>query len=229
MIEHGLLIDGKVVEGTEWILRDSAAWYTGGDDDVYPRLQKIRLCTYHWTAGPRRAGLNAAQRTYAAMQARRKDNGAEMSVSAQMVLSDAGQMFQLADLRLCCVHADMLFNRRGVSVEYTFPGTVENAEKINSPVGVVEQRELLGRRIDCLLPSSAALATAVRFSELLVSLKHPRLAMERVAYTQRDRMTRTEMANASGVLEHYHAESTKKIDVAGYFVDAHAAAGWHRG
>jgi hypothetical protein len=229
VIESGLLIDGLVIPNTSWIQRDSSAWYTTGDDDVYRRAAPARLITYHWTAGPRRTGATAAQRTYKAMQARRKANGEEMSVSAQFVISDDGLLFQLADLKLCCVHADVLFNRGGIGVEYTYPGTVANAEEIKSPVGAVEIRSVAGRKVECLLPSSAALATAVRFSELLVSLKNPRLAVQRVAYTQRERMTRTQMAKASGVLEHYHAESTTKVDAAGFFVDAHAAAGWPAG
>lgn len=222
MIESGLLYNGKVIPGSEWILRDTDAWYPLGDDDTYPRKEDPSLIVWHWTAGPRRQGPFAAQKTYRAMQARRKDNGEEMSVSAQMVLSDDGELFQLADLNLCCVHADKRFNLRGVSIEYTLPGTVKQAEKLQVPSMPNQRRLVAGDYIEALVPSPAALATAVRFAELLAV----RFNIPRVAYTRRTRFTGKDMRLARGACEHYHAASTTKVDAAGFFVDALAAAGW---
>lgn len=227
MIERGLLYQGRVIPGTDWILRDSAAWYSRGDDDVYVRSFPIRLLTEHWTAGPRRNGELAALKTYRAMQARRKDNGEEMSVSAQFVCSNDGLLFQLADLELCCVHADREFNRGGISVENAYPGTEAQSEKIGAPE-VGEIRDVAGTKVKALRPSGAMLETAARFAELLASLRGdrrflingmPLFDLPRVAYTRRTRLTGAEMRAAKGVVEHFHAASTTKVDAAGYFVD----------
>lgn len=221
-LEHGLLYHGKIIPGSEWVLRDPSAWYSPGDDDVYVRVGAPEILTYHWTAGPRRGGLFAAQKTYRAMQARRKNNGEEMSVSAQMVLADDGQIFQLADLELCCVHADREFNRRGVGIEYTLPGTVARAEELDRPSDPHERRLVAGHYVDALVPSPAALATAVKFAEFMAAS----FGIPRITYTRRTRLNGREMREAKGAVEHFHAVSTTKVDAAGFFVDALAAAGW---
>lgn len=235
MIERGLVYQGKVIPGTEWILRDSTAWYSKGDDDVYARSFPIRLLTEHWTAGPRRNGELAAQKTYRAMQARRKDNGEEMSVSAQFVRSNDGLLFQLADLELCCVHADREFNRGGTSVENAYPGTQAQSEKLGAPEQG-EARIVAGTKVMALRPTQAMLDSSARFVELLASLRGdrrflingaPLFDLPRVAYTRRTRLSGAEMRSAKGVVEHFHAVSTEKVDAAGWFVD-HAAKqpGW---
>lgn len=222
-IERGLLFNGKIIPGSDWISRDSSAWYIPGDDDVYARTLPIELLIFHWTAGPRRIGVTAAQRTYRAMQARKKDNGAEMSVSAQMVLADDGGLFQLADLGLCCVHAHQQFNMRGVSVEYACPGTSAQAIKLGGdPAERTETRRVASGIVKCVLPSPEALATAVRFAELM----HTAFGVPRRAHTQRDRFTAPEMFTVKGAAEHFHAHKTTKVDAAGFFVDALAKAGW---
>lgn len=233
-LERGMLYQGRVIPGSEFVLRHPNAWYTRGDDDVYARMEPIRLVTSHWTAGPRRNGELAALRTYAAMQARRKDNGDEMSVSAQFVQSDDGFIFQLADLELCCIHADRAFNQRGISIEYAMPGTEARAQEIGRPETGVE-RLVAGTKVRALRPSQAALDTFLRFANLLVSLQDDRRFMlgssplfdlDRRAYTRRTRFTPPEMRQCSGAVEHYHAASTTKVDAAGWFVDHLAANGW---
>jgi hypothetical protein len=227
-IEQGLLWRGRVVPGTDWVLRDSSAWYTRGDDDVFVRSEPVELLTFHWTAGPRRAGLVAAQKTYRAMQARRKDNGEEMSVSAQFVLADDGALFQLADLELGCFHAHREFNRRGIGIEWTSPGTETNANRLGVPEKG-ERRTVAGSTVMALRPSPAALATALRFAELCVNLPQPAFNVARFAHTRRERFGAHEIRRARGVVEHYHATGTTKVDAAGFFVDHLAAAGWpHR-
>jgi hypothetical protein len=228
VIEQGLLWRGRVVPGTDWVLRDSSAWYTRGDDDVFVRAEPVELLTFHWTAGPRRAGLFAAQKTYRAMQARRKDNGEEMSVSAQFVLADDGALFQLADLELGCFHAHRELNRRGIGIEWTCPGTEANATRLGAPEKG-ELREVAGTTVRALRPSQAALATALRFSELCLSLPQPTFDVARYAYTRRDRLGAIEIRRARGVVEHYHATGTTKFDAAGFFVDHLAASGWPHG
>lgn len=235
-ISTGMVYQGRVIEGSDFVQRSSDAWYSAGDDDVYRRTSPIYLLTGHWTAGPRRAGVEAAVRTYRAMQARRKDNGEEMSVSAQFVLSDDGVLTQLADLELCCVHAAKLFNVRGLSVEYTMPGTEQNAHRIGRPEEGVE-RVVAGEKVRALRPSPAALATMLRFANLLASLhsdkryligSRPLFQLDRHAYTRRERFTGQEMLSCSGMVEHFHAAGTTKVDAAGWFVDHLAAAGWPR-
>lgn len=234
VLERGMLFRGRVIPGSEFVLRHPNAWYTRGDDDVYARSGPIRLLTAHWTAGPRRVGELAALRTYAAMQARRKENGDEMSVSAQFVQSDDGLIFQLADLELCCIHADRAFNQRGISIEYTMPGTQARATEIGRPEEGVE-RLVAGTKVLALRPSAAALATFARFANLIAGLfgdtrfklgSDPLFELERRTYTRRTRLRAPEMQTCSGVLEHFHAASTTKVDAAGWFVDHLAANGW---
>lgn len=219
---RGLLDNGVVVPGTEWVVRDSEAWYDAGDDDIYLRERPPEILVGHWTAGPRRTGYAAAQKTYRAMQARRKDNGAEMSVSAQFVLSDDGIVTQLADLKWCCVHADRLFNLRGLSLEYAFPGTVAQAAKLGEVGGPAERRRVAEAYVQCVTPSEAALKAYVRWADMLAS----RFDIPKIAYTRTSRFDMREMRTAKGACEHFHAASTTKVDAAGFLTGALVAAGW---
>lgn len=218
----GLLDHGVVVPGTDWVVRDTEAWYEAGDDDIYARERPPELLTGHWTAGPRRSGYAAAQKTYRAMQARRKDDGKEMSVSAQFVLSDDGIVTQLADLKWCCVHADRQFNLRGISLEYAFPGTVAQAAKLGETAGPFERRRVAEAYVQCVTPSAAALAAYVKWAEMLAK----RFDIPKIAYTRTYRLTTAEMKTVKGAVEHYHAASTTKVDAAGFLCGALVAAGW---
>lgn len=221
-VETGMLYKGKVVPNTSWVSRSSSAWYPPKDDDTFFRQKTPSLIIYHWTAGPRRLGEPAAIGTYNAMQARRKADGTDTSVSAQFVLSDDGSVWQLADLSMGCYHAEGEFSRRGIGIEYAFPGTQQNAKRFSGDIGEVSTRFVGGRKVVCVQPTKAALDTAVRLSETLSSL----FGIPKVTNVSREKFTPQKMKTAVGVAEHFHAAKTTKLDAGGFFVDHHLQFGW---
>jgi hypothetical protein len=156
------------------------------------------------------------------MQARRKDNGAEMSVSAQFVLSDDGIMTQLADMMYCCVHADRQFNLRGTSCEYTSPGTRTRAAELGDTAGPFVRRRVAEAYVECVVPSDAAIKTYVRWANLMAD----RYGFPKIAHTRTRRFSPVELRTAKGAGDHFHAASTTKVDAAGLFTEALVAAGW---
>ena len=235
--EYGIVYNGVVLPGTERVVRfPDAGWYDPKDDDVTARKPLknnpdgiLEILTFHWTAGHLKFGPEGALDVYRAMQARRKDNGEEMSVSASFVITTSGDIVQLADLNLVCYHAHREFNLRGVGVEWTSPGTRKQAAKLGILEGpglkevVIEKRKYLnGSSVQAVVPPAVVLEAAVWLANTLALVA----GLPKVTHTLRTQFAPRKMGSVRGAVEHFQAANTEKVDCAGFFVDALAKAGW---
>lgn len=241
MIERGLVVRGRVVPGTELVRRIPGVGWSWETVAHRPDLKKrpegriVDLSTWHWTAGPIRVGEDVPRETFAKMLARKRDDGSDMSVSIHLVVGWDGIPWQLADLGLATIHAGRAIDPRAIGTELTWPGSASNARAIAATLQgrkravhpgyltAPEMRLSRGHRLACLPPSPELLQGAVALAELLTTLPAelgiviPRqLASIDGVVTARDR----------GAHEHQHVAGSKKLDCAGYVVDALAAAGW---
>lgn len=232
-LEHGLLVAGEVIAGTEFILRDSTAWWDWSVLSDRPDLRsrngtKVSLLVGHWTAGNPRTGPLAGPKVVRAMRERRRDDDGDgvidkddplMSVSVHFVIGWDGLIWQTADLSIATVHVGTNINRRSVGVECCWPGTAEQALRLGVD-GPCETRRVRGRPIVCLKPSDALVASWARLARVLST---PGLAPSVVDIP---RVVGRGPMPLSGAGEHWMAPGTTKVDAAGYLMDALRADGW---
>lgn len=223
MIAHGIVLDGQVLHGTEWVLRDSDAWWSWDEPRDRPDLRSrhgkpATLLVGHWTGGHPRTGPTAGPRVVRAMRGRLRDDGSLMDVSIHFVIGWDGLVWQCADLAVATVHVGRAINERSIGVETCWPGTATQAERLGVQ-GVVETRRVRGRPVECLRPSDELVASWARLARCLTvaGLAPGRLEIPRV--TAREGMP------IAGAGEHYCAPTTK-VDAAGYLLDALRADGW---
>jgi len=223
MIEHGIVIDGVVLPGTEWCLRDSEAWWSWDTPADRPDLRSrsgkpATLLVGHWTAGHPRTGPTAGPRVVRAMRARLREDGTPMSVSIHFVIGWDGLVWQTCDLATATVHVGRQINERSIGVECCWPGTQQQAHRLGVE-GTFEERRVRGRSVRCLRPSDELVASWVRLARALTvaGVVPGKLEIPRVT-------ARTTMPIA-GAGEHQHAPTTK-VDAAGYLLDALRADGW---
>jgi hypothetical protein len=223
-VEHGLLIAGEVIAGTEFVLRDSSAWWDWSVLADRPDLRsrngtKATLLVGHWTGGNPRTGPTAGPRVVQAMRGRKREDGTDMSVSIHFVIGWDGLVWQTADLSIATVHVGTNINRRSIGVECCWPGTAEQALRLGVD-GPCETRRVRGRPVVCLKPSDALVASWTRLARVLSA---PGLGSPVVDIP---RLVGTTGMPLSGAGEHWMAPSTTKVDAAGYLLDALKADGW---
>ena len=229
LLETGIVLNGQRLPGTDWILRDSRAWFVDEADAPMRRTWPIRQLVFHWTAGTAKVGPEVARDVVRNMNARRREDGSLMSVSVTFVTSWDGMCFQVADLCRQTNHAGRVINRASVSNENAFPGSEAQMRRLGIQGGAVQRRTVGGHKIDCMVPSAAMLAANVRLAETLASLDPATgVAIPRIVPAGTDRMRPPEALRYAGALEHCHAPGSTKLDHAGYVVDALAANGWQR-
>lgn len=230
-VERGIVLNGVVLPGTDFVLRDTLAWFDPVKDaaDVPKRVHwPITQIVYHWTAGHAHLGGAAASRVVRAMKARLRTDGSLMSVSCHFVVSWDGLVFQVADLGRMAIHAGRVLNRDGIGVEQCWPGTERQMLKLGA-AGQVQRRQCVEGPIDCMRPSESMLAASVRLAEAIAALPpSTRVHVPRVVPATTQRMKPAPAARFRGVCEHVHSPGSEKQDCAGYVVDALAAAGWAR-
>jgi hypothetical protein len=220
-VERGIVCDGSVIPGTEWVLRDSDAWWSWDSPRDRPDLRTrhgkpATLLVGHWTAGHPRTGPTAGPRVVAAMRGRKREDGSPMDVSIHFVIGWDGLTWQTADLSVATVHVGRGVNDRSVGVECCWPGTAQQAERLGVD-GIVERRIVRGRPVQCLRPSDELIASWTRLARALSTPIPGRLEIPRV--------TAKQGMPQSGAAEHMHAPTTK-VDAAGYLMDALRADGW---
>ncbi len=203
MIERGIVYQGAVIPGTEFVRRRADAWFTPetDPDDVRTRgaLTQVQL-TGHWTAGHCLTGDDVAAIVVRRMRARLRENGEPMSVSVGFVGGWDGGLWQTCDLALHTVHAGRRFNLAGPGIEWTWPGTAEQGRRLGYDF-TPERRRARGRPLLCMPPSPEILASHRRLWLALSTIELPGLRIR----THR---------------EHQDAAGSSKVDAAGYLSDA---------
>lgn len=246
MPQTGLLLAGRVVPETGWIVRDGRAWW-GPDDHATKRRpigQPVNLLVGHWTAGE--AGSRRADDDgpfiYGVMRNRPSSvpalaaQGVKMKVSIHFVIGVDGTVWQTADpLTTVAIHVGMgSINARSVGVEVVNPGTGPMLPE--RPRDRIAHRMLptgklpKGRLVRQLAFYPAQVDAWCRLAELLADhLPIPRQVPARAdgSDLEVDRFTKPEAARWTGAMEHYHVPTTTKVDAGTQLIRAlRYQAGW---
>lgn len=226
MIEHGIVIGGRILPGTERVIRDSAAWWTEGRETRPRAGARVDMLIGHWTAGPARTGPGAGGHLFRAMEARKGAEGRDLSVSVQLSISWDGLIWQHADLTVGCVHVGARpIIRRSVGVECMWPGTASKAARLGVE-GDAVVRTIDGRRARLLAPSDDLLAAWRWLTDRLTSPEAAALGVHIPRRTLGLRRTLPWLAACGGgVGEHAtlpRASNPRhvKIDACGLLMDA---------
>ena len=226
MIEHGIVLDGRVLPGTEWVLRDTEAWWDHRDPmqmvDLRERTGPITLLGYHWTGGPSRMDDEEVRIGIRNMKARRRPDGSLMDVSCSFLTLTNGSVFQTCDLRFASVHMGRAVNQKSVGVEQAWPGYASQAKKLREDSGVVV-RELRGRKLRLCVPDPRMIAASVRLAQTLTD---PAVMLASGGLLQIPRTLHRSGPPKAGAIEHYQAPNTTKDDCAGVMLDALRRDGW---
>lgn len=226
-LARGIVQGGAVIAGTERVLRDPAAWWEPGTSDVRPRAgHRPRLIVGHWGGGRHHEGPNAARKMVANMNARRRDDGEDMSVSCHFVISWDGFVFQVADLDTAAVHVGSRpVIRRSIGVEIAWCGYESQAQRLGIDGVHILPRVVDGQRLRVVRPSDAIVEAWAWLAETLATVCGiPR----RVPRSSTAILRAADLATREGAIEHLTLGSPQKRDAAGLLLDELAALGWER-
>lgn len=237
----GIVLDGKVLPKTDFVLRDPNAWWAwdrpSDRPDLRARTGLIKLLAFHWTAGPSRFGEGAAARVVHAMKSRKRLDGSAMDVSAQFCVTSDGLVFQLADLRYATVHMGRGVNTSSIGVEQTWPGTLEQAQAIDKaderdgvdnnfnelPRDVFE-RKVRSNKVIVVAPDPRMFEASVRLANVLTD---PEVMLASGGLLAITRTTSTGVGiPKAGACEHFQYPGTTKVDCAGLTLEALRGQGW---
>lgn len=234
-VTTGLVLGGRVIEGTEWCLRDPSAWWAPGAFGTRPRPKghEIDLIIAHWTAGADHT-VGVGPRVVRNMKARKNAKGEPMRVSVEFVIGasppDGGlpEVWQTMDpLRAAGVASMASWDTRGINIERCSPGTAQQAQALRNLRAAVSRR--VAGSVRRLVAFTADEDRAfVRLLEVLAKhLPIPRIVPANAASEiLTDRLTPAQARRVRGLVEHFHAPSTNKIDAGTLAVAAAVKAGW---
>lgn len=210
-IEHGIVVGGVVLPGTERVLRRPDAWWSEPSTDLYPRRGYTidRICA-HWSGGHHRTGPDAGLKLYRAMAGRKRDDGTDMDVSCHFGIAWDGGIHQLADLASATIHVTRKVNLRSIGVEHMWSGLHTQAAKLGIPPAEPVRGYARGGAVKCYPPSSEMLEAWRWLVRELTSADHPLLVIP----------MRRGSETAPGILEHMDISGSRKLDGAGLLVGA---------
>jgi hypothetical protein len=225
VVAYGLLVDGKVVPGTDRIRRDPRAWWAPGERGTRARDSVVDGLVGHWTAGHCRTGEDAGRRVVEAMKARmHPTENRPLVVAIDFVASWDGLIWQTAPMEVATVHAGTIGRHsigRVKGVECTWPGTVAQARKLGIDPGEPLRVRVGGRVIEVMRPSEALLDAWRYLANVLASLGGlGGISIPRQVPRTTMRMTPAQQRRWKGGQEHCHVPDSTKSDAAGLLVDA---------
>lgn len=212
VIGRGIVIGDAVLEGTEQVIRDPAAWWAHGERGTRPRSgHRVTHLVGHWTAGRPHTGPNAGPKVVRAMKSRKRPDGSPMDVGIHFVVSWDGLIWQTADLAAGTVHVgNRKVNASSVGVECCWPGTLKQAEKLG--MDDAQPARGIARLVPFVAckPSDEMLEAWRWLVQALTSARHPLLDVPRARGS----------IERKGVMEHCDVPGTKKVDAGGLLVGA---------
>jgi hypothetical protein len=224
-IASGIVHGGRVIGGTEWVLRDPSAWWDLTSSDVRPRNgHRPRLIVGHWGGGRHHVGPGAARKMVANMNARRREDGSDMSVSCGFVISWDGLCWQTADLDTATIHVGSRpVISRSIGVEIAWCGYESQARRLGIDGVHILPRVVDGQRLRVVRPSDAIVETWARLCDTLATVCGiPRV----LPPTSTALLSAAELAQQEGAIEHMTLGGPQKRDAAGLLIEALAARGW---
>lgn len=231
---RGLVHRGRVLPGTDRVLRDPGSWWPDRHRSTRPRGgAEIDLFVMHWTAGHITHEEVAGPITFATMLARKSTRrpGMPLDCAVPFVVGWGGSIWQTADLATACVHVgDRGVIRRSAAVECRWPGTRRWAERLGITGRWSTVRLADGGKVEAMLPSAELVAAVVWLAETLASLRDVEgsgVAIPRRVPATNARFTRAQQRAHRGGQEHGQVPgSLDKIDCVGLLNRELAAAGW---
>jgi hypothetical protein len=244
-VEHGILVHGHLLEGTDWCRRDEKnAWWKPGEFGTRPRAPKIDLLTGHWTAGEAGAGSYeddgpVVVRNMKSRMSRTRP-GQRLQVSVQFVIgacapdAEYAHVWQAMDLGTsAATHVGRgEINARSIGVEVVSAGMPGSADVRKRPR---VKRKLVGREYTVLsfypgqLRSWLRLANALCGACLPGNILIPR-QVPVVGGTDggllAHRMTLSQLRRWSGAMEHLHMDNTTKLDGGTLLIEHLLQNGW---
>lgn len=243
MTDHGILIKGDVLSGTQWCRREPNAWWDADEFGTRPRGDRVDLLCGHWTAGEAgtRSDDDDGPRVVNVMKKRmsRRRPGKRLQVSVQFVIgadadpdADFAEVWQTMDLGLtAATHVGQgVVNRRSIGVEVVNAGIPGRTDVRHRPQTVV--RWVGGRRQTVLEFQPAQLRSWVRLANALSAgclpsgIAIPRQIPAEGGEPLPGRFTQREMRRWAGAMEHLHMPKTRKIDAATMLIGALMDDGW---
>lgn len=248
---RGIVVDGQVLTGTEFVLREADAWWDPADaDDRYqlrPRADRVDILCGHWTAGEAGTKTNEddGRRVVSVMKRRksRKRPGRRLKVSVQFVIGACGPdddyapVWQTMDLggRFAATHVGRgSINARSIGVEVVSAG-LDGAANVRDREEI--EVELLGRKREVLAFYPGQLRAWVRLANALAGKCLPggieipkhipaQLLEDGSTRVLPRRFTTKELGAWSGAMEHYLMDNTRKVDAGTLLLDALLSDGW---
>lgn len=210
-MQHGIVVGGEVLPGTERVMRDEGAWWSPTGNGHCPRRGHIAdQVVLHWTGSPMSSGPRAPIDAVRRMTDRKGKTGQPLKVGCHfLVFPDA--IYQTCDLSDGIFHVGHRATaRRSIGIEIDFPGTHAEALKLGIPheavMGVAK-----GQPVKCMKPAPELVANVVALVDLLCAIDHPAVRVPR---------KRGGLGKA-GVLEHADMpKPSTKVDTASLFYRA---------
>ncbi len=249
-IERGLVVGGRVLPGTEWCIRDASAWWKAGERGTRKRARVRDLLCGHWTAGEASIARydDDGPSVVRSMRARANpETGAPMHVGIELVIGacapddEYARVWQTADPgETATVHVAVgEVNARAIGCEVVSCGV---AAKIHPrrQRDVVE-RTIRGAPVACAAFFPGQLRSWVRLAEALSDETSDILTAAGIRIARAipatptgtllpevRHLTRPELREHSGAIEHCLVTHTTKLDAGGQLLAELDRAGWER-
>jgi hypothetical protein len=235
-VQHGMVIGGELIPGTEWCLRDSRAWWEPLMRGTRQRAPLVDLLVGHATGGEASLASYDDDGPFVVrgMRARVRSDGSPLRVGIHFVIgacardAEHAKVWQTCDPGLIATtHVGLgAVNRRSIGVEIVsalFPGPLDHRKRSQL------NAHLLGKVVRVLAFERGQARSWVRLAEAIAGLD----GLAGIAIPKRvpaqlaaHRFTRRALAAYSGAMEHLHVPGTKKSDAAGLLVAELLDAGW---
>lgn len=243
-IERGIMVGGKVIPGTDFVIRDWPRAQFDPPDTLKRRSRVVNLIVWHWTGGHQFVGPNAAAKAVRNCEARTRPDGTLADVGYHFLVCVDGMVWQTADLALATWHVGDRFTvHRSIGIEHAYPGTLTQSRRLGVESLGSRTISIDGDLVTVTIPPIEMMRASALLADALagISPSHgfeipKRVPIEGPRSTpfRSRRFTPIELRAWTGGMEHYAIEPTAanrkagrvKFDGAGLFLENALGAGW---